>query len=144
MANHRKENLKTTKKGYLRTKRIGYGGRKRMMHDVIREQYYGPIPEGYQIHHKDFDKTNNDISNLQLVTCLEHKRLHEGCKFIDGVWYKPCKVCGESKPCDEDHWYFRHGWITGRICRSCYVKKVVDFRRKRVAQGWKRKEYREK
>ena len=27
-----------------------------------------PIPDGYVIHHVDFDWTNNEISNLQLLT----------------------------------------------------------------------------
>ncbi len=34
------------------------------------------IPEGYVIHHKDFDKLNNDISNLELISKFEHKSLH--------------------------------------------------------------------
>ena len=36
-----------------------------------------PIPEGCEIHHIDGDFTNNDISNLQLLTAKEHKELHE-------------------------------------------------------------------
>jgi len=34
------------------------------------------IPKGYVIHHKDFNKINNDISNLELMTVFEHKSLH--------------------------------------------------------------------
>ena len=40
------------------------------------ELHYGEIPEGYHIHHIDFDKSNNDISNLQLMSKEEHMQLH--------------------------------------------------------------------
>ncbi len=30
----------------------------------------------YKVHHKDEDKTNNDISNLQIVTISEHTNIH--------------------------------------------------------------------
>lgn len=34
------------------------------------------IKEGHEIHHKDFNKRNNDISNLQEVSFSEHKKIH--------------------------------------------------------------------
>lgn len=36
----------------------------------------GPIPEGWVIHHIDFNKLNDDISNLKMMTREEHDRLH--------------------------------------------------------------------
>ena len=129
---------KLTPKGYVR---IRCNGKARMEHDLIWEQYYGEIPEGYQIHHIDGNKANNNIENLQLVTPLEHKRLHSGCKIIDGEWYKPCSVCGEYKPCTKEYWYFNGEWITGRKCRKCYIKHSLEVRKVLIAKGWKRKQY---
>lgn len=34
------------------------------------------IPRGYQVHHIDFDWTNNDPNNLQLLTKEAHLKLH--------------------------------------------------------------------
>ena len=34
------------------------------------------IPEGFEIHHKDFDPENNDQSNLQLIEVSEHRKIH--------------------------------------------------------------------
>ncbi len=132
---------KPTPKGYIRH-RADTSGRVRMEHDLVWEEHFGAIPEGMQVHHRDFNKMNNDISNLQIVTPLEHKRLHSGCIKRGDIWYKPCKVCKEYKPCDTEHWYYSRGWPTGRVCKTCYVKKVVAERRERVRNGWKRKEYR--
>lgn len=42
----------------------------------IWEQSRGPIPRGYGIHHKDGNKLNDDISNLDLVSKAEHLLLH--------------------------------------------------------------------
>lgn len=134
---------KTTRKGYLRHA-SGNHKSAQMEHRLVWESVYGPIPEGMQIHHIDGNKTNNDISNLQLVTPLEHSRIHDGCKLVDGVWYKPCACCGEFKPITKDHWYFSRGYITGRLCKPCYIKKVCRERKEREAKGWVRKEYRSK
>lgn len=46
------------------------------LHRIIYEQYYGSILEGYEIHHKDFNKSNNDITNLECLTISEHRKLH--------------------------------------------------------------------
>jgi len=34
------------------------------------------IPQGYCIHHIDFNKSNNHLSNLQLLTKADHAKLH--------------------------------------------------------------------
>lgn len=49
---------------------------KKRMHSFVWEYYNGPIPKGYEVHHKDFNKANNDISNLILLTISEHRKLH--------------------------------------------------------------------
>lgn len=46
------------------------------MHRYVWEYYNGPIPKGYEIHHIDFDRSNNDISNLQLLSRSEHRKIH--------------------------------------------------------------------
>ena len=55
---------------------------RKRMHRYVWEYYNGEIPEGYQIHHIDKDKSNNDISNLELIPFSEHARLHNKEKAI--------------------------------------------------------------
>lgn len=47
-----------------------------MLHNYVWEKHNGKIPSGFEIHHIDFNKINNDISNLQLVTPSEHGLIH--------------------------------------------------------------------
>lgn len=48
----------------------------RGMHTYVWTYYNGPIPKGYEVHHKDLNRYNNDISNLELLEKHEHKKLH--------------------------------------------------------------------
>lgn len=49
---------------------------KKRMHTYVWEYYNGPVPAGYEVHHIDHDRSNNDISNLQLLSVHEHRKLH--------------------------------------------------------------------
>lgn len=57
--------------GYLKNTEKGL-----WLHRYIWEKYNGPIPEGYVIHHKDHNKLNNDISNLEMISDREHRLEH--------------------------------------------------------------------
>lgn len=47
------------------------------IHRDIWRYYCGEIPDGYEVHHKDLNPENNDISNLQILTRAEHRKLHQ-------------------------------------------------------------------
>lgn len=49
---------------------------RKRMHRYVWEFYHGKIPKFYQVHHKDGDRGNNDISNLELIRVGEHQRMH--------------------------------------------------------------------
>ena len=74
-----------TYNGYLfrRDKKTGYylssrkiGTRRKRLHVYIYECEKGEIPKGFDVHHKDTDKSNNDISNLELLVKREHAKEH--------------------------------------------------------------------
>lgn len=46
------------------------------LHRYVWQYYNGSIPKGMVVHHKDEDKSNNDITNLELQTLSQHSRLH--------------------------------------------------------------------
>ncbi len=49
---------------------------KKPLHRFVYEQANGEIPDGYIIHHKDGNKKNNRIDNLEMITPSRHKALH--------------------------------------------------------------------
>lgn len=65
------------KTGYYLSTRV-IGKRRVRLHRYVWETENGkPIPRGYDIHHIDEDKSNNNIENLLLITKLQHRYLHE-------------------------------------------------------------------
>ena len=46
------------------------------LHRAIYASVYGPIGMGLDIHHKDHDKTNNAIENLEAINRSDHLKLH--------------------------------------------------------------------
>jgi hypothetical protein len=50
--------------------------KRKYLHRKVWEDFYGEIPKGFTIHHKDGNKLNNDITNLVLISNVEHSRMH--------------------------------------------------------------------
>ena len=51
-------------------------GSKKPAHIWLWEYAYGPVPHGYHVHHIDGRRTNNSLNNLQLLSAVDHVRLH--------------------------------------------------------------------
>lgn len=59
----------------------------------IYKEYYGDIPKGYHVHHKDFNPYNNSPENLIAISPEEHAKIHieaghpwaHNGKFIQGA-----------------------------------------------------------
>lgn len=50
----------------------------RRLHRAVWEYHNGPIPDGYHVHHKDEDRSNNSIENLELLPAADHLSQHSG------------------------------------------------------------------
>ena len=73
------------------------------IHRLVWEAFVGEIPKGYIVHHKDGNRQNNSLSNLQLVTTKEHHDIHlvEYPEMIEGMnrynkFVKPMAICQYS------------------------------------------------
>lgn len=60
-----------------------------MEHRVIWVWHNGPIPKGLVINHKDYNRANNNIDNLEVLTQKENTEYSR-------INYKPCR--GEKSP----------------------------------------------
>jgi len=49
-------------------------GNRDLMHRYVWEYHNSKIKKGYDIHHIDHDKSNNNINNLELYSKAEHAR----------------------------------------------------------------------
>lgn len=48
----------------------------RSVHILVYEAFCGAIPEDYQVHHKDNNRFNNCVENLECLTARDHVRIH--------------------------------------------------------------------
>lgn len=56
------------KNGYLRIDLRNYGRKTFLLHRLVCENFIGPCPSGHQVNHKDLNKENNHLENLEYLT----------------------------------------------------------------------------
>ena len=106
------------KKGYAT---IFINGKNIKLHIYIWEKKNGEKPKGMQLHHKDLDKKNYKINNLELLTQSDHFKLHAGWKRENGKWIKkPCRGCERLLPLED--FYQRKGYTPTALCKICHIK----------------------
>ena len=132
-------------------------GLRMFMHRYVWEYYNGKIPEGYEVHHKDFNRANNDINNLQLLTIAEHRKLHADMltqeqrewkrNNMNTVVHEAAKAWHKSK---EGHdWHVKHGKETGghsknyeHVCIVCGKRYTTRQKKSRFCSGSCQQKYR--
>lgn len=55
-------------------------GSRGLLHRHIWEEAHGAIPDGWDVHHKNGDKVDNRLSNLEGLPKEEHSRQHQLAK----------------------------------------------------------------
>lgn len=60
-------------------------GKNQHVHRLQWVKFNGEIPKGYIVHHKDGNKLNWDIKNLELVSRGEHVRKHKDVVGRHGI-----------------------------------------------------------
>lgn len=68
---------KTKKNGYKEVS-LNFGlnknGTSKYVHRLIAQTFLGDIPKGHNVNHKDGNKSNNSLSNLEIVTFSENQK----------------------------------------------------------------------
>ena len=70
----------------------------RMIHRMVWESNNGEIPFGYLVHHKNGNRLDNRLDNLEIMSQAEHCQLHRPrlgyrAPSVPGV----CKKCGRIR-----------------------------------------------
>lgn len=89
--------LQTSVKGYKTLVLLGDDMKKHtyQVHRLVASAFIGAIPTGMQIDHVDGDKTNNHVSNLRIVTCLENMR-YKMERLTRNPTDHTCKLCSKA------------------------------------------------
>lgn len=103
------------------------GGKHVALHRAVWIHHHGPIPPGYDIHHRDGDTDNNDVSNLECLTDAEHARRHIKCLPPE---LRRCGVCGAGFACSR----VRGGGYSDPRKRFCSIRCANAARRPRQCQ----------
>ncbi len=101
------------------------------LHRAVWEHHNGPVPEGYHVHHKDENRANNEIWNLECMPGGEHESLHTstderkeyGKMHIERI--RPLAAAWHGSEVGRT-WHAQHGketWenreATERVCEHC-------------------------
>lgn len=74
---------------------IRIGGRYKMEHVHVMEQHLGRrLTRSEVVHHKNGDKTDNRLENLEVMTVSEHMRHHHKTGIERKVTARTCVICG--------------------------------------------------
>lgn len=110
---------------FRRDKKTGYylnAKTHKRLHVYVWEYFNGKVPMGCEIHHKDFDKSNNEIGNLQMLTKKEHLSLH-GRSWDKERYKKQIKNLDEKARPKASEW---HGSDSGREWHKEHYEKMKD------------------
>jgi hypothetical protein len=84
-------------------------GRTIDVHVKVWTDAHGPVPDGHVVHHKNHNKRDNRLENLQLMTHAEHSRHHNdrhprerSCDACGGTYEPPAKHRGRSRVCSQE------------------------------------------
>ena len=111
--------------GYYRITSSKEGNLFKSLHRLIYEEYYGAIPKGYVIHHKDGNKTNNNITNLELLTHTQHASLHNK-KENNASWKSYARIIKNGKDKNGMQQYMLR--FKDKILKQSYSPKhLVDW-----------------
>ena len=117
---------------FRRDKKTGYflnAKTHKRLHVYVWEYYNGSeVPKGYNVHHKNFDKNNNEIENLVLMTAKEHSNLHGSSWSEERREWARENLAKNARP-KASKW---HGSEEGKKWHSQHAEKNLRQRQRMV------------
>lgn len=69
----------------------------RFVHQLVWEESNGKVPCGYILHHKNENRLDNRLENLELTTRAEHCKFHIPRLGYRAPVPKVCRLCGQER-----------------------------------------------
>lgn len=114
-------NVGINKDGYRYITSSKEGNYGKTLHKLIYEKHYGKVPEGFEVHHKDWNKLNNDIMNLELMTKYEHRLLHNKDKNVSDEIRKKMSKAKKGKNHPKFNSCIKIHKIINKRCKQGYT-----------------------
>jgi hypothetical protein len=94
--------------------------RQTLEHRLVWEFHNGPIPEGWHIHHKNGNRSDNRIENLEAINGRLHHRLKHSSyiEHPDGSFTKRCTACNKELALSEFYQY--KSGVRKASCLACF------------------------
>jgi DNA-binding transcriptional regulator YiaG len=117
-------------KGYLR---VSIGGKLKFVHRLVAEQYL-PNPESKpQINHKDGNKLNNCVDNLEWVSNLENRQ-----HAVKNLLHLCGEACPHAKLTKKDVEFIRNNTqMTAREIAAMFNVSASNVKTIRQGKTWK-------
>lgn len=92
------------------------------------EQNYGPVPVGFEVHHKNHKVSDDRLENLDIITALEHRKIHGELREPE-FYYGKCPICKNDfvklmRNVRGNHKKGKAGPFCGRRCAGIYSTNV--------------------
>ena len=99
-----------------------------MEHRVIWYFHYGEFDESLVINHKDFNRANNDINNLELISQKENTD-HSKCNMPDVRGHLNHRACLTEKEVQLAKYLCKHGYKQKEVAELLDVKNANTISR---------------
>lgn len=115
---------------------VKINGEKKRLHRYVMEQYLGrKLLPSEVVHHKDENKTNNNIDNLIITSHIAHNHLHNPKLPLPES--RKCNKCLQVKPRSEFYIVYqrnRNRTIVYSKCKQCEKSRITVQRRNKKSR----------
>lgn len=112
------------------------GNNKKYLHKLIFEDFYGfEVPKQFVVHHKDGNKLNNCILNLQLMRKEDHLSLHhKGLKHSKATKNK-ISLAKTGKYLGKDNWNYKDNYRVVKLGSPDRTQRYIIIKDKKILKS---------
>lgn len=103
-------------------------GHRHLVHRLVAFAYLPKFTETMQIHHKNGDKGDNRLENLECMTVQEHQKLHKQIYPATKV----CIVCGKTFTPNATK--RKRSVVCSNVCKIIHDKENASLRKRKIVQ----------